>query len=122
MPPIFSLFMRHMLLVIVVPDPFFVGGHQILPRLCRLEIPIGHTPLHIKACFYIVLPSLTQLNFFLANAESIVNLHSIMGEKDAAVVTDECFWATMLTNRRVQHRKVCFRILSARDRRGEDRP
>src|SRR2546423_9868349 len=99
MPPIFSFFVRHVLLVVVVPDPFFVGGYQILPRLCRLEIPIGHAPLHIKAGFDVVLPCLTQLNFFLTNTESLVNLQCIMGEKDAAMVTDEGFWTAMLPNR-----------------------
>src|SRR5258706_5484387 len=44
---------------------------------------------------HVVLPRLAQLNFFLTNAESVVNLHSIMGKEDAPVVADECFWAAM---------------------------
>ncbi|WP_307811386.1 IS110 family transposase [Ktedonospora formicarum] len=47
--------MSHMLLKIVILVPLLMSSKQIFPCLRVFKSPIGHTPLHIEYCFYIIL-------------------------------------------------------------------
>src|SRR5467141_2110755 len=95
MTTIFSFLVCKVFLKIVIEDPLFMCSNQILPGLGRLEVPISHTSLYIKCTFYIVLPALPLLNFFLLNAQGLVNVPGSMVEENAAVIADQVFRASV---------------------------
>src|SRR5258708_12578062 len=75
MTTIFPFLVREVLLEIVIQDPLLVRRHEILPRLSRFKIPVSHPSLHIKRCFYQILPALPLLNLLLLNPELPFHLH-----------------------------------------------
>src|SRR2546423_2882478 len=107
-------------LVVVIQDPFLVRCNQIIPALRLFKAPVSHPSLHIKGCFYQILPALPLLNLFLLNPESGVDVYGAVISKHAAMITDQCLWTSMLANSRIEYCNVLLEVLSARHCRGED--
>src|SRR6266487_3086896 len=120
MTAIFSFLMREMLLEVVIEHPLFMRSNEVFPGLSSLKVPVSHPPLYIKCAFYIVLPRLPQLNFFLANAKSTINLHGSMVKENAPMVTYQRLWTPMFANRGIEDRNILFKILSTCDCRSQD--
>src|SRR5260370_18942349 len=121
MTSMLSILVREEVLDIVIQDPLLVRRHEILPRLSSFKIPVSHPSLHIKRCFYQILPALSLLNLLLLNPESPVHLHGSMIAKHATVIAYQGCRTPVLADRRIEHRNVLLKILSSGHSRGQDR-
>ena len=101
MAAVLPLFVGHMTLEIVVDHPFVVSRQQIFPGLRLFKAPVGHTPLHTKRRFYIILIGSAFFDLFFLDAELLADAAGCMGDEDTAVIRDQDFRNAMLANRRV---------------------
>ena len=104
--PIIPQAMCPMHLKIVVPNPAVMGRLEVVPRRRLSKGIISHTPLHVEHGLAVVLPCLTFVDLVLGNIEVGIEFKRFLRSKDAATVTHQSMWTSMMLDRGKEHNEV----------------
>jgi hypothetical protein len=85
-------------------------------HVCALIFaPVGHTSLHAKRCFSIILRGFSFFDLLFLDAELRTYPPGVVGKKDAAIIRDQHFGNTVPANRSIEDSEKGFGILAHRD-------
>ena len=95
MSVVFAVPVRPMGLIVVIGDPPVMLYAHIFPGFRLFEVKISHSSLNIERRLDIAHPWLTLGDVLFADAQRFVDVLSLPGFEDGAIVADQRFWRSM---------------------------
>lgn len=107
-------------LIVMIGNPFGMGGEQSGPGVILGKIPVGEPSLEVELTLNQILPALPFLDLLLLDSQALIDLQGLLRLENAPTIAHEHRWSPMLAYRREQHDEIIGQILRSGNARGKD--